>query len=343
MDVLTSLSNKADYSKTQLEFIVGGWVMSRVLEKKSKILTDDGHVEEADYDKGSLYALLYALYHAMGEVRVPNGESFEMTFNTWGYAWPDAWGKSPISPTDPQLFGKNAYAGLYQPAALKTLRAEKQGQVHVVEMGCGTGAGAHLICSQILPRCTYEAVDMQSAAIATCKRKFVNELGGRLVATCADATSLDIKDGTADIVAVNETHVTEMAGIVTDEDRRFFNTALRILKPGGLLVWGNAIPASTWQPCFDYLASVGLKQVETRDVTKEAVLARDLDEARVEIFVKHCLTSFWGFRIPFLGPTRAHEAERAMKNFFRNPGTRLYTNMKDGTDTYVVSCFQKAS
>jgi ubiquinone/menaquinone biosynthesis C-methylase UbiE len=341
MDILTSLNSGSDYSKTQLEFIIGAWVMSQVIEKKSKILTGDGHVEESDYDKASLYALLYPLYRAVGELKVANGESFEMTFNTWGYAWPEAWGKSPISDTDPQRFGKNAYAGLYEAAAVKARLKEARGKVHIVEMGCGTGAGAHLICSKILPECTYEAVDMQSAAIATCNRKFVGELRGRLKATCADATSLNIKDGTADIVAVNETHVTEVSGVVTNEDERFFKTALRILKPGGFLVWGNAIPTPTWKACFDYLGSIGLKQTEARDVTKEAVAARDQDEPRVEQFVKHCLDSFWGFRIPVLGPRRRYEAERAVKNFYRNPGTRLYTNMKDGTDTYMASCFQK--
>ena len=282
------------------------------------------------------------LYRSVGELRVANGQSFEMTFNTWGYAWPEGWDTCPVSSSDPQRFGKNAYAGLFQAAAVKKYIAKAQGKVHLVEMGCGTGAGAHLICSQLLPDCTYEAVDMQSAAIATCERKFVGELKGRLVATCADATSLSIKDGAADIVVVNETHVTEVKGVVTDEDQRFFKTALRILKPGGFLVWGNAIPTSTWQACFDYLDTIGLKQTEAHDVTKEAVMARDQDEPRVEAFVKHCLDSFWGFKIPVLGPHRRYEAERAVKNFYRNPGTRLYSNMKDGTDSYMVSCFQKA-
>jgi SAM-dependent methyltransferase len=341
MDILKSLSNRSDYSKAKLDLIVAGWVLDQVFERKPKILTDDGHVEEGDYEKASLYALLYAIYHRVGELKAPNGEAFEMTFNTWGYAWPKVWGESPISPTDPQRFGKNAYAGLFAAAAVKQRVKELNGKLHIVEMGCGTGAGAHLICSEILPECTYEAVDMQAAAIATCKRKFVGELGGRLVATRADATQLPIADGVADIVAVNETHVTEVSGVVTDEDRRFFQTALRLLKPGGFLVWGNAIPKPTWQVCFDYLDTIGLKQVEARDVTTEAVAARDQDEARVEVFVKHCLDSFWAFQIPVLGPRRRHEAERALKNFYRNPGTRLYSNMKDGTDSYMVSCFQK--
>ena len=54
--------------------------------------------------------------------------------------------------------------------------------------GCGTGAGAHHVCSNVWKNCTYEAVDMQQAAIRTCHRKFVGELGGRLKATCSDAT-----------------------------------------------------------------------------------------------------------------------------------------------------------
>jgi SAM-dependent methyltransferase len=342
MDILTSLNNRADYSKPQLEFFFASWVMSQLFESKSKITTSNGHVEEGDYDKASLYALLYAVYRTVGEMRVPNGESFELTFNTWGYAWPSAWGESPTCATDPQRFGKNAYAGLFEAGAVKDRVKKADGKVRVVEMGCGTGAGAHFICSQVLPECSYEAVDMQAAAIATCNRKFVGELNGRLVATCANATNLNVAGGTADFVVVNETHVTEMTGIVTEEDARFFQTASRILKPGGLLVWGNAIPTPTWKACFEYLETIGLKQVEARDVTKEAVAARDQDEPRVEAFVKHCLDSFWAFRIPALGPKRRREAERALKNFYRNPGTRLYSNMTDGTDSYMVTCCQKS-
>ena len=100
------------------------------------------------------------------------GERYEFTFNTWGYAWPESWGPSPIRKDDPQRYGKNAYTGLFQFDAVKKYVAERDGKVHVVEMGCGTGAGAHHICNHVLPKCTYEAVDMQEAAIRTCRRKF---------------------------------------------------------------------------------------------------------------------------------------------------------------------------
>jgi ubiquinone/menaquinone biosynthesis C-methylase UbiE len=341
MDVLTALSNTNDYSKTQLQFIVGAWVMTGLAEAKPKIDLANGDVAEADYDKGSLYSLLYALYRSMGTVKATGGASYEFTFNTWGYAWPKAWGPSPIEASDPQLMGKNAYAGLYHFEQVKEYVNARSGKVHVIEMGCGTGAGAHLICSQIMPKCTYEAVDMQQAGINSCKRKFVPELNGRLVATCGDATKLTIADNSADFVAINETHVTEMPGQTTEEDVRFFKTAYRMLKPGGFLVWGNAIPESTWKPCFDLIESLGLKIVEVVDVTKEAIAARDEDKARIDSYVEQIISTFHGFKIPFLGEKRSALASVALKNFSRNPGTNLYNNMVTRTDTYKVVLIQK--
>ncbi len=341
MDVLTALDRKADYSKTQLQFILAAWVLSTLGEKRNRISLTDGDVSEDDYDKASLYSLLYALYRSMGEVETATGAKYEFTFNTWGYAWPESWGPCPNKPTDPQLYGKNAYAGLFQFEEAKRYIGERQGAVHVIEMGCGTGAGAHEICSNVLPKCTYEAIDMQHAAIQTCRRKFVPELGGRLKATCADATLLTNADGVADFIAVNETHVTEHAGQCTDEDQRFFRTALRLLKPGGFLVWGNAVPDSTWKPCFEFLEFIGMRLQQQHDVTKEAVVARDEDRARIDRYVAQCIESFHGFRIPYVGEKKRREADLALKNFSRNPGTRLYENMVDGTDSYRVVLFKK--
>jgi len=341
LDIFTRLDSTTAYSKPQLQLILGAWVLSGIVEPKSKVSINNGDVVEEDYTKQSIYSLLYSLYREAGIVESETGELYEFTFNTWGYTWPASWGKNPIPASDPQRFGRIAYTGLYQFPAVQEYIEKRDGRVHVIEMGCGTGAGAHHICHNILPNCTYEAVDMQRAAIETCRRKFVPGLHGRLVATHSDATKLRIPNGSADIVAVCETHVTEMPGIITEEDKKFFDTAARLLKSGGFLVWGNAIPDSTWKPCFDYLESIGMKMVEVRDVTKEAVLARDLDRGRADAYVKHCLDMFPAFRVPVLGAKKREEARLAMENFFRNPGTNLYQNMVDGTDTYKVVCFQK--
>ena len=344
MDILTSLSNDSDYSNTSLQGIIAAWVLSGAFERNRKISTTSGNVAEEDYSKQSIYSLLYSIYRSVGEVKAETGLAYEFTFNTWGYDWPADWAANETRPNDdPQRFGKNAYTGLFQAPAVQKHIAERDGNVHIVELGCGTGAGAHHICSHVVPRCTYEAVDMQAAAIRTCRRRFVPDLGGRLKATCGDATKLELANSSADIVVVCETHVTEYPGVVSDEDKAFFGTVLRVLKPGGFLVWGNAIPDATWQPCFDHLDSVGMKQVALRDVTSEAVSARDLDEARADAYVDQVLNRFYAFRIPWLGSSRRREAELAMKNFYRHPGTNLYANMTDGTDTYKVAAFQKSA
>jgi ubiquinone/menaquinone biosynthesis C-methylase UbiE len=343
MDVFTALDPGTEYSKTQLQLIIGAWVLATPFERKAKVTMHNGDVAEEDYDKRSIYSLLYSLYRFVGTVKSEAGEPYEFTFNTWAYSWPDAWGKRPNNETDPERFGKNAYSRLFHFQAVRDYVSQRDGRVHVVEMGCGTGAGAHHVTKSVLPSCTYEAVDMQHAAIQTCKRKFVPQLNGRLKATRADCTKLPIDDGVADFVAVCETHVTEFAGQVTDEDAKFFRTAHRLLKPGGMLVWGNAIPDSTWQPCFDFLESLGMKQVEICDVTKEAILARDEDKRRADDYVDEVLRRMWGFRIPVIGTKKRNEARQAMLNFYRNPGTRLYDTMTTRTDTYKVVCFQKTA
>jgi hypothetical protein len=256
MDIFTRLSNNTDYTKSQLQLILGVWVLSTVVEPKVKVHDVHGDVLETDYTKNSIYALLYSLYRTVGTVSDENGIRYEFGFNTWGYTWPEGWGPAPAAPNDPERFGKFAYTGLYQFDMVKDFVKSRDGRVHVIEMGCGTGAGAHHVVHNVLPRCTYEALDMQQAAINTANRRFTPTTGGRMMATCINATQVNGRDGIADIVAVCETHVTEMPGRCTDEDERFFNTAWRILKPGRLPRLGQRHPrlapgppaSSTWSP-----------------------------------------------------------------------------------------------
>lgn len=340
MDIFTKLSETTDYSMRELQGIVTAWVLSGAFDR-GKVSSSDGHVEEQDYTKQSVYSLLYALYRSVGTVRSDTGVPYEFTFNTWGYDWPTSWGPAPTSADDPQRFGRNAYSGLYHFDAIRELVRTRNGRVHIVEMGCGTGAGADHVCTSVLPSCTYEAVDMQLAGVKTARRKFVPKHRGRLVATHADATKLPIDDGVADIVAVCETHVTDQGDHMTEEDRKFFRTAKRILKPGGFLTWGNAIPDKAWQPSFDFMESIGIEIVEVADVNEEGVRARHLDQARIQAYCDQALAKFPAFRIPVYGPRKKSEAELAMKNFARDPGTRLFEDMRTRADTYKVVLARK--
>lgn len=342
MDIFTNLSEQSSYSMPKLQAIITAWVMNSPFEGRGKVSTNNGHVNEEDYTKQSVYSLLYSLYRSVGEVKSDLGTPYEFTFNTWGYAWPKAWGPAPSGPEDPQRFGRNAYTGLYHFDAIKKLAAERDGRLHIVEMGCGTGAGADHICSNVFPKCTYEAVDMQFAAVSTCRKKFVPRHRHRLVATRADATNLPIGDEVADIVAVCETHVTDQGEVMTEEDRKFFRSAKRILKPGGFFTWGNAIPDIAWQPSFDFMESIGMKIVDVQDVTEEGVIARDQDEARIAVYIEQALDKFPAFKVPVYGPKKRLEAALAMKNLCRDPGTRLYDDMKTRADTYKVVLAQKA-
>jgi len=341
VDVFTSLDPGTEYSSTQLQLIVGAWVLATPFERKAKVSVSNGDIAEEDYDKRSIYSLLYSIYRAVGTVPSQVVEPYEFTFNTWGYAWPGAWGDEPTSAEDPERFGKNAYTGLFHCKAVRDYVEAHDGRVHIVEMGCGTGAGACHVMKNVLPSCTYEAFDMQEAAIRTSQRKFVPQLDGRLKATRSDTTRLSLADASANLVVVCETHITEMAGRMTEEDQRFFVTAFRLLKPGGMLVWANAIPDSTWQLCFEFLESLGMKKIEVTDVTEEAIRARDQDKLRADEYVDTVLRRMWGFRIPGLGAKKRDEARQAMLNFYRNPGTRLYDRMVERVDTYKVVCFQK--
>lgn len=343
MDILKSLSEEVSYGEVSLQAIVGAWVLAAPFEGRGRVSETNGHVEEADYDKRSIYSILYAIYRSTGEIRSDRGVPYEFTFNTWGYAWPDRWGPAPTPESEPQRFGRNAYSGLYHFSELRDFVDARGGQVHVVELGCGTGAGADHTCASVLPQCTYEAFDMQAAGIATANRRFVPRSGGRLVATRADATQLPVKDGAAQIAAVCETHVTDQGAALTTEDQAFFRSAHRVLDPGGYLVWGNAIPAPAWKHAFEYLDSIGMELREVVDVTDEAVRARHEDAARIEAYIEQALDGFAALRLPIFGSRRRREAEFAMKNLCRHPGTQLFDDMASRRDLYQVALLRKRS
>ena len=88
--------------------------------------------------------------------------NYQFTFNTWGIANPKGY-----PPTDPQRHGKNAYAGLVNFPEAKAYMKEHGDAPKIVEIGCGTGAGANLIPREIIPNAHYVAIDMQKAAIET--------------------------------------------------------------------------------------------------------------------------------------------------------------------------------
>jgi len=206
----------------------------------------------------------------------------------------------------------------------------------IAELGCGTGAGGYYICNNM--ECDYTGIDMQQSAIHILNKIHKHD---NLKGICKNAQYTELPDESMDLVIINETHISEMVGIMTKEDKKIFDEVYRILKPGGYFCWGNAIPDTTWKPCIKYLSSK-MKLISSKDYTKEAILARDLDAERVELYIKAIKDNLWISKIP----GTSHFINKTMlllKNFYRHPGTELYNNMVSGRDTYKQHVFHKVT
>lgn len=357
-DVLTGISSDLVLSGWQLQLAVSGFCLSNV---PGKLLSEgysrktggdfefaaDGDLENEDYNKGSIYSLLYALYANVGTVKSDLGKPYEFTFNTWGIA------PSPYPREDPQRHGKAAYSGLVHLPAVKTYLKEVTDAPKIVEIGCGTGAGANLITREILKKADYLAIDMQLAAIKTCRKKHGDATNPNLKCVQApggvgnngnkvlDAEGKTVPDGTIDFVIISETHIADID--IGPEEIEIFKEIKRILKPGGLFLWGNALPTRCWVKAFPILENdIGLKRVNSLNHTKGAVTARDEDEARVNAYVssiigQYPIMRYGGSR----GKTCEHVVDRLIKNFYRHPGTALYLKMVSGFDSYMHEAYQK--
>merc|ERR1719272_1508360 len=119
--------------------------------------SEDGGINEADYDKASVYSLLYSLYANVGQINSADNQTFEFTFNTWGIA-PTGFGEE-----DPQRHGKSSYGYFVNSPDLQQYVEKLDGKVQIVEIGCGTGGGANHLSEKVFPKSKYMAIDMQNA------------------------------------------------------------------------------------------------------------------------------------------------------------------------------------
>merc|ERR1712217_169842 len=145
-----------------------------------------------------------------------------------------------------------------------------------------------------------------------------------------------MSDGSVDIVVISETHIAEAT--IGPEERAIFKEIIRMLKPGGFFVWGNALPTSVWHMAEPVLAELGLQTCGSLNHTKGAVKARLEDEERVDMYVKHLIDWFPVTSVPFFGKRCAHVTDRLIKNFYRHPGPKLFKQMETGAPSYMKLC-----
>jgi ubiquinone/menaquinone biosynthesis C-methylase UbiE len=291
-----------------------------------------GEIAEEDYEKQSIYSLLYASYRQAGIVKDTNNRPYQFTFNTWGISNVN---NKPYGPEYPQRHGMAAYHSLAtMPAVVEYV--SKVPDAHFLEIGCGTGAGADLISRMVHPTIQYTALDMQKAAIDTCIARHASHDNPHLTCVQGNGKTLPIKDNTVDVIVVSETHIAEMQ--IGPEEKAIFAEMKRVLKPNGLFVWGNALPTKVWGDGAKYLQENGFVACGSNNVTKRAVLARDEDTDRVNSFMTQMLDGYPVFNVPVVGKPCRETIDIMVKNFYRHPGTDLYNRMVTGEDSYMNLC-----
>lgn len=361
-------------NKMQLELSLAGFCMSPLpgqLMKNAKTaegsplgdFKETGDMIEDEYSKGSIYALLYSFYASLGTVKSEKGVPYEFTFNTWGVS------PTPGFEDDPQRFGKAAYAGLVQTPAVTAYVAARRAKyglssstpagtgMTIVEVGSGTGAGAHLIAGDLLPGAHYYALDMQAQATATCNRRhqfqrFADGTSGTANVTCVhvpkgvgndspivDGSGKRIASGSVDLVVICETHIA--ANKIGPEEEAIFAEIHRVLSPGGLFVWGNALPTYVWKAAPAAVGALGFHLQLDENVTKGAIEARDLDAPRVNSFWEQWMDRMYVTDIFGRKSQCAAVLEMMVKNFYRHPKTALYNTMVTGHDSYCRQVYKK--
>lgn len=292
--------------------------------------TEEGDIGNEDYTKQSIYALLYSLYMNVGPVEW-NGLTYQFTFNTWGIG-----GDIPTAypPTEPQRHGKAAYHGLVDFQKVKDYIKNVNPNPKITEVGCGTGAGANLITS-VLPTATYTAIDMQKGAVETCK-KIHAAYQPRLTCVHGNGKRIPLEDASQDFVVISETHIADID--LDEESKNVLKEVYRVLKPGGLFLWGNALPTRVWDDIIEYLPQNKFVMHQINNVTKEAVIARVEDEDRVN---SYCNSVFDKFMILRVHKRCRRVVDRLLKNFYRHPGTALFDRMVTGYDSYMQMVHEK--
>jgi len=291
-----------------------------------------GELREDEYTKQSIYSLLYAGYRALGVVPDTNGRPYRFSFNTWGISNDN---DKPFGPEFPQRHGMAAYHTLASMPAVKEYVAAKPA-AHFLEIGCGTGAGADLISRMVYPTIQYTALDMQKAAIETCITLHAAHENPHLHCVQGNGKVLPIADNSVDVIVVSETHIAEME--IGPEEKAIFAEMRRVLIPGGLFIWGNALPTKVWGDGTNYLQANGFETCGANNYTGRAIVARDEDTERVDLFMDQLLNSYLVFNAPLVGAPCRHAVDRLVKNFYRHPGTDLYQRMVVGADSYMNLC-----
>lgn len=184
-------------------------------------------------------------------------------FLNFGYAPLE--GESPKGPTLPRLFPKPDSAQLL----LQVIGDADLSQCTVIEVGCGRGGNLWFLRRYLGVTATI-GLDLSGAAV-----RFAADDGADPGAYVqGDAERLPFGTGTAATVLSIES-----ASAYPDIER-FFREVFRVLRPGGLFLYADAVPTELVPAYGRVVRELGFAVRDERDITPNVVAARDRRGAR---------------------------------------------------------------
>jgi SAM-dependent methyltransferase len=189
--------------------------------------------------------------------------SSEFSFMNYGFA---PLGVELASSTEPEKYCLQLYRHLIGSAPLAGKR--------VVEVSCGRGGGAAHVASTYQPA-SYIGIDISEKNLALAAGRFGDV--GNLRFQQGNAEALPLPDASCDVVINVE------ASHLYDNPDRFFLEARRVLAADGVflhvdLAWKDKDPPAM-------IRAAGFKVAVVEDITRNVVMALDLDSVRREQIV----------------------------------------------------------
>lgn len=248
------------------------------------------------------------VYAALDRLFAERGLGDRALFLNWGYApglagWRDQ-AERPVPSGVPQQ--------LQWRLVLEALAGVPIDGRDVLDIGCGRGGALDVITRQFAPR-TLAGLDLSPANIAHCRRLH-DRAPVRL--QVGDACNLPYRDRSVDVLLTIE------SGSGYPDFTAFVRHVARVLRPGGVFVYVDLVPADSGGELHRLLAAMGLVVTLDRDVTANVLAARRENE--------HTEASLFG------GGADNSELASFLKAYRAGPGSGLFQAMEAGRIGYRI-------
>ncbi|MCC7117000.1 MAG: class I SAM-dependent methyltransferase [Anaerolineales bacterium] len=146
--------------------------------------------------------------------------------------------------------------------------------VEALEVSSGRGGGAHFIMRHFKPK-SYTGVDFSTRAIEFCRKHYKAE---GLHFQHGNAEALNFPDNSFDVVVNVE------ASLYYPNISKFFAHVKRVLKPNGYFLYTDLRYQEKVEAWHKQLKEIGLKLVQSEDITDNVLKALELDrEQRIRL------------------------------------------------------------